>query len=281
VSPIGPGLVGHALEPIEWTWADREVMVYALSVGARLPDDLEWLYEKHGPRVSAGFALAGTTLALFPLVAALEIGLEALLHASQALEVRRPLPVGGRADVTRRIVGVWDKGRAAIVDVEDEIADADGVLAVARSSWWVQGAGGFGGERGAPRAVADVPSRPADLALSVPTTPEQAALHRLSGDRNPVHIDPGVARAAGQPRPFLHGLCTLGALAHALDRRLGADGRRVASLGGRFARPVFPGQTLEVEAWNDDGDDGPAASARVVVEGHVVLDAAHVAWTAG
>jgi acyl dehydratase len=269
VPEIGPGLVGHALEEIEWTWTDRDAMLYALSVGARLPEDLSYVYEGHGPRVAAPFPLAGTTLALFPLVDALGIEIKDLLHVAQTIELRRRPEPAGRAVVRRRVTGVWDKERAAIVDVEDVIEDDDGVLAVARSAWWVAGAGGFGGERGVRAAGAALPiHRPADLRVTIPTSPEQAALHRLVGDRNPVHIDPELARAAGQPRPFLHGLCTLGAVGHALDRAAGRH-RRLATLTGRFARPVFPGDTLFVEAW-EDGDG--ATVARVRVRDEVVAD---------
>lgn len=266
---IGPALVGHALEEIAWAWTDRDVMLYALSVGARLPEDLAFLYESFGPRVAAPFPLAGTTLALPPLVAELGIDLKDLLHLAQSVELRRPPAPAGHAVVRRRVTGVWDKERAAIVDVEDEVADDAGVLAVARSSWWVARAGGFGGERGA-RAASLAPSvhRPADLRVTIPTSPEQAALHRLAGDRNPVHIDPELARAAGQPRPFLHGLCTLGAVGHALHRAAGRH-RRLRSLTGRFTRPVFPGDTLFLEAW-EDGDG--ATSARVRVRDAVVVD---------
>ena len=270
---IGPGLVGHVLDPVEWTWTDHDVMLYALGIGARVPDDLAFVYEGRGPRVAATFPLAATTLALFPLIDALGIDPRALLHASQAIDLHRAPAVAGRAVVTRRITGVWDKGRAAIVDVQDTIVDAAGPLATARSAWWVEGAGGFGGERSGPAgpAVAAVPQdRAPDLTHVVATTAEQAALHRLSGDRNPVHIDPEVARAAGQPRPFLHGLCTLGVLGHALDT---AGRGRLTSLGGRFVGPVFPGDALVVEAWWVD-DGGGGAVARVRVGEEVVVGAA-------
>jgi acyl dehydratase len=270
VPAIGPGLVGHALDPIEWAWTDRDVMLYALGIGARLPGDLPFLYEGHGPRVAATFPLAATTLALFPLIDALGIDLRALLHASQAIELHRVPAASGRAVVTRRITGVWDKGRAAIVDVEDAIEDTAGPLATARSAWWVAGAGGFGGERSAlpgPPREAVPEDRAPDLTHVVPTTAEQAALHRLSGDRNPVHIDPEVAVAAGQPRPFLHGLCTLGALGHALDQAAAARGERLASLSGRFTRPAFPGDALTIEAWG--------GVARVRVGDEVVVGPAY------
>jgi acyl dehydratase len=280
VPAIDADLVGHVLEELEWTWTDRDVMLYALSIGARLPEDLPYLYESFGPRVAAPFALAGTTLALPPLVDALGIDVKDLLHLGQSVELPQVLPPAGRAVVARRVTGVWDKGRAAIVDVEDEIAEpASGdVLAVARSSWWVAGAGGFGGDRGAGGDSVVLPThRPADHRITIPTSPEQAALHRLAGDRNPVHIDPELARAAGQPRPFLHGLCTLGAAGHALDRLAGRH-RRLATLAGRFARPVFPGDTLFVEAW---ADGEGAVVGRVRVRDVVVVDGVRAGYVGG
>jgi acyl dehydratase len=281
VPAIGPGLVGHALDPLPWEWDDRDVMLYALGIGARLPKDLDFVYEGRGPSVAAPFPLAATTLALFPLIDALGIEVRALLHASQAIELHRVPAAAGRATVTRRITGVWDKGRAAIVDCEDAIEDGDGRLATARSAWWVEGAGGFGGERSAPGGAAEAPpsipeDRAPDVRVVVATTAEQAALHRLSGDRNPVHIDPAVARAAGQPRPFLHGLCTLGALGFALEKAAAREGRRLASLAGRFTRPVFPGDELVVEGWWGAG----TAAARVRVGDDVVLGAASAGFVA-
>jgi acyl dehydratase len=274
VPAIGPGLAGRDIATITYTWDDRDVILYALGIGARLPGDLPFVSE-HAPgglRVTPTFALAPMTLLLAPLVAALGIDLRALLHAGQTLEVHRVPAAAGAATVSRRIAGVQDKGRAALVVCEDVLADGDGPLATARSSWWIAGAGGFGAPApdGLPAApVPGIPAgRPADWRATVATTAEQAALHRLSGDRNPVHIDPDMARGAGQPRPFLHGLCTFGALGHALGRAA-EPGRRLASLDGRFTRPVFPGDTLALEAWWASA--GAEAVARVAVDGELVL----------
>jgi acyl dehydratase len=264
--------------PFAHEWREADAILYSLGIGARLPGDLPFLYEHHAPdglAVEPTFALSAVTRLLPPLVEALGLDLRALLHAAQALEVHRVPPAAGRCTVTRAITGVWDKGSAAIVDCEDQVADAEGPLATARSRWWVRGAGGFGGpgrpaDDGAPPPA---PQRPADWRHVVATTPEQAALHRLSGDRNPVHIDPALAREAGQPAPFLHGLCTFGLTGHALDRAAG-PGRRLASLGGRFTRPVFPGQALTVEAWWT----GDGARVRVHSPDGVVLDRGEAAF---
>jgi acyl dehydratase len=71
-------------------------------------------------------------------------------------------------------------------------------------------------------------------------------LYRLSGDLNPLHIDPEVARAAGFERgPILHGLCTFGFMARSVVRgACGGDERRLLALGAQFRKPVWPGDRL-------------------------------------
>lgn len=265
-------MIAHGeIAAFDYEWNDRDVILYALGIGALLPGDLELLYENAPLRTAPTFALAPMAGLVMPMVAALEIELPALLHAGQELTMARPLPVQGQARVTRRVVEVVDKGRAALVVCEDAVGD----YATARSTWWIEGRGGFGGAACAavtppPPAI---PERAPDFSAAWTTTTEQAALHRLSGDRNPVHIDPGVAATTGQPRPFLHGLCTFGALGLALDRAAGPQ-RRLVSLAGRFTKPVFPGDTLAFEAW----DGGTVA--RVMVGGATVLGPVRVGYGA-
>jgi acyl dehydratase len=273
---IGPGTVGLELGPVAFEWTERDAILYALGIGARHPDDLAYLYEGGGLRVEPTFALCAVSRMLPPLVAALDIDLLGLLHGTQSIELHRVPAPAGACSVTRRVTGAWDKGRAAIVDCEDVVADDEGPLATAHSSWWVEGAGGFGGPRSAPDRPPRIalPDRAPDLALTRSTTTEQAALYRLSGDLNPVHIDPEFARASGQPGAFLHGLCTFGLLAHALEIAAG-PGRRLTSIGARFTRPVFPGCDLDIAAWWEDGD---AAVAQVSVDGDRVLGPARATF---
>lgn len=77
---------------------------------------------------------------------------------------------------------------------------------------FVVGAGGFGGPRAGSKIIPCLPkpSRKADISVTQKTSVDQAALYRLSGDRNPLHIDPNMAQIAGFQKPILHGLCTLG-----------------------------------------------------------------------
>ena len=267
---IGPDLVGLEVDTVEHRWSASDAILYALGIGARHPRDLELLYERaspNGPRAAPTFALTACTLMLGPLVDALSIDLRHLLHAGQGFEINRVPPARGECLVQRRVVGVSDKGRAAIVECEDLVTDAYGTLASGRSQWWIDGAGGFGGVRdaGGTDAALLLPDRPADVQVSSTTDSEQAALYRLSGDLNPVHVDPQFARAAGQPRAFGHGLCTFGWLASSIAPP--GPARRIESLVARFTAPVFPGDELLVEAWSE----GQSAIAAVHSGGRLVL----------
>jgi acyl dehydratase len=102
----------------------------------------------------------------------------------------------------------------------------------------------------------------------LPTRPETALIYRLSGDPNPLHVDPAVAKAAGFPRPILHGLATFGIAGHAILKSLcGYDPARLKAIAGRFSAPVFPGETIRTEMWRD----GTVVSFRArVVERDVI-----------
>ncbi|MDI3422198.1 MaoC/PaaZ C-terminal domain-containing protein [Streptomyces sp. B-S-A12] len=123
-------------------------------------------------------------------------------------------------------------------------------------SLFAPGCGGFDGDRGP-----STPARaegPTTRRLSVDTHHRQAALYRLLGDRHAMHIDPAAARAAGMPRPFLHGLCSLAATTLALARRLGTHPAELLELEARFTAPVFPGDSLDVSVLADPGADSEA-----------------------
>jgi acyl dehydratase len=129
--------------------------------------------------------------------------------------------------------------------------------------------GGFGGERG-PASTDAIPQRPPDATITQATTPTQALLYRLSGDTNPLHADPALAAAGGFDRPILHGLCSYGFAARALLKVFGGnDPSRLRSIRARFAKPVFPGDVLTTELWQDGGT--VAFRTRVAARDEIVL----------
>lgn len=229
-------LAGRDLGTRRISYTDRDVILYALSVGARA-GDLDLVFERD-LRTLPTFAL---TLGVWAADEPRRLGAydpARALHGAQSLHVLRPLPVSGEIALAGRVSGVWDKGASAIVDVEVE---SD--YFTATYTLFIRGYGGWGGPRGPASAVE--PAGDAALARCA-TTPEQAALYRLTGDRHHIHIDPGAAVAAGLGRPVLHGLCTLGLAARALGEAVGAHPCDLRELYTRFAAPVWPGDTVDL-----------------------------------
>ncbi len=145
------------------------------------------------------------------------------------------------------------------------------------SSAFIRGEGGWGGDRGPSGPKNVPPERDPDHVVTYQTSPDQALVYRLSGDRNPLHTDPSFAAIGGFDRPILHGLCTYGftgrALLHAAVRQ---RPRPFHHIEGRFSSPVLPGEALTISVWNvGDGeslfttsavDPGNPASERVVID---------------
>lgn len=259
--PIDPEVaIGAELDDLTFAWTPSDVLLYHLALGAGArptdPRELRYSYERD-LRVLPTFATVAANLRIFepPAVSfpGIEVDLTKVVHGSQAVSVRRPIPVEGNAIARTRIVDVLDKGTAAVIVIETSVTTPDGsALWTSRASIFARGEGGFGGGRGSSERVG-VPGREPDAVIDTPTLPQQALLYRLCGDRNPLHIDPEFARSAGFEVPILHGLCTYGVVAKAVtDKMLDADVTRVGSFSVRFAGIVLPGETLRTRVWRSD-----------------------------
>lgn len=273
--PLDQSVIGVENEPAERSWDATDAILYALGVGAGLggpTGELEFTTENSEgveqhvlPTFGVLIARAGARRRLGGFDPAM------LVHAEQELTLPGRLPVRGTSRTTSRVTGIWDKGSGALVVTEAVAVDAASgrPLVTTRSSVFIRGEGGFGGERG-PSSAWQRPERPPDERIEYATRPEQALLYRLSGDRNPLHSDPAFAARAGFPRPILHGLCTYGFTGRALLHALcGSDPARFGSMSGRFARPVFPGESLTISIWVD----GPSALFQTSTErGGLVVD---------
>lgn len=83
------------------------------------------------------------------------------------------------------------------------------------------------------------------MEVDVTTRIEQAALYRLSGDFNPLHIDSAAAASAGFAQPILHGLCSYAISARVLIGYCGGGNPdRLKRIDASFRKAVIPGQTL-------------------------------------
>lgn len=273
-------LVGVPSAPFEHSWTSFDALLYAVGVGAGSGDPLKELEFTTENRV--GFAQRvlptfGVIIARHPVGLAVgEFDHTGLVAADQYLEQHAPIPPAGTVRTVSTVIGLHDKGSGALAVVENVAREATGgtVLVTSRSGYFIRGEGGFGASRG-PRTSWQLPDREPDRRLAYRTRPEQALIYRLTGDRNPLHVDPVFAGNAGFDRPILHGLCTYGITGRALLHAVcDSDPARFRSMYGRFTSPVQPGDELEVSIWLPDGDiPGDTALFRTSrTDGTVVLD---------
>ena len=252
------GIVGVRQGPWSQTWTSDDALLYALGVGAGQQDptaELAFTTENSEGIEQLALPTLAIVLAQFggPQKHLEGVDFTKLLHAEQSLTVHRPLPVSGQATLTTTVTDIFDKGNAGLVVTAIEAIDpADGApLFTTRSSVFVRGEGGFGGERG-PKSDFAFPDRSPDAEPHFRTRVDQALLYRLTGDRNRLHSDPKFAAAAGFEPPILHGLCTYGITARLLlNEFCGGDPAKLSAIDGRFTKPVTPGDELIVSAWRD------------------------------
>lgn len=265
----------------EISWDHKDIQLYHLGLGAGIPatdpDELRYTLESKLHVLPSFATVAGAGMAMMGGLAApgIEVNLAAVLHGGQSIELHRPIPVKGQARSTAKVAAVYDKGKAAVIVLRTEVADADGPLWTSDAQIFVRGEGGFGGDRG-PSVNTELPDREPDRIEERKIREEQALLYRLSGDWNPLHADPEFAKMAGFDQPILHGLCSYGmTLKAVVDTVLGGDVSRVRSYRTRFAGIVFPGETLRIRMWEEpdrvrvtvsavDRDDAPVLADTVV-----------------
>jgi acyl dehydratase len=272
--PINPDAVGTRSEPISTSWTSKDALLYAVGIGAGTSELAFTTENTNGvqQQVFPTFSVVVGWGKTNPLDGVGTFNFAMLVHGQQSVTLHRAIPVEGEALLTTEVVGVYDKGKAAVV-----VTDTAGVLASGeplftnRASVFIRGEGGWGGERG-PSGPANVPpERAPDHQVTYTTSPDQALIYRLSGDRNPLHSDPSFAALGGFDRPILHGLCTYGFTGRALLHTLaGSDPARFEHIEGRFSAPVRPGDALTVSIWSTG--DAEAVFTTATQDGTVVID---------
>ena len=183
------------------------------------------------------------------------------VHGEHYLELNTPFPKQATLNTTAKIVDIVDRRSGVTVCVGIWTSDSNG-QDICYNEWTsfvmkVPGAGAASKpiQRGAKTASHPPPNRKPDATVEQRTTPEQGALYRAaSGDLNPLHIDPAVAKAGGFPGPILTGTCTIGiGVKHIIDTFAGGDSSRFRNMKLRLSKPVFPGEIVKTEMWSEDG----------------------------
>jgi acyl dehydratase len=241
-----------------FTYTERDAMLYALALGLGSDPlnetELRFVYEKNlvaVPTLAAVIA-GGAGIGARQLGANYAM----VLHGEEDIVFHRPVAPSGTVIGDSGVAEVYDKGegKGALVVRRTVLRDAaDGEpIATINSGIFARADGGCGGAESGPPAPHPMPDRGAETSIEYVSRPDQAALYRLCGDRNPLHIDPAAAAKAGFKAPILHGLCNYGVTCRAvLEVYCGFDPARIASHAARFAAPFYPGETLKIDLWRD------------------------------
>ncbi|NWV68172.1 DHB4 enzyme, partial [Malurus elegans] len=257
------GIVGRQLATNVYKYTHLEPILYALGVGmsTKDPDHLKFLFEGSEEFCCLpSFGVIPAQTSMFDGVPSLP-GLNIDLAKPWASSLKQNLTLcpcssvlTGQLTSVSTVADILDKGSGAVLLIDVNTYCGKELVCYNQFSLFFVGAGGFGGKRTSEKAklTANPPKRPPDAVISDVTTADQAALYRLSGDWNPLHLDPSFAALGGFKKPILHGLCTFGfAARNVLKQFANNDVNRFKAIKVRFAKPVFPGQTLQTEMWKE------------------------------
>ena len=248
--PLNLDIVGKDLAPASFDYDWKTCALYALGIGAGA-GELPFVFEQAEPfRVFPSFAVVPTFPVIVDALGQVNADWRTLVHGEQTITMHAAIPKQGRFVTVGRVSKILDKGKGAIVLIDTETRADDALLFETQYSIFCRGQGDFGGDRGArPELLEPAPGAAPAFEWSGQTTANQAMLYRLSGDLNPLHIDPKLATKVGFEGPILHGLCTYGFATRAIVAELcGGDPTRLARFSARFSQTVYPGDALTIRA---------------------------------
>ena len=238
-------------------YSDRDRMLYALATGFGVdplnPKSLPYVTETRGHHTVPTMA---STLAYPEFLVECGWDYRKVLHSEQKLDLYRPLPAAAKMLVNYRVDSVVDRGvkKGAVVRVvtDARLKRDDTAMFTSETTLIARGDGGIGGPSAPLQVPHRLPKRDPDLSCDMSVRRDQALLYRLTGDRNPLHADPTVARAAGFEGPILHGLCTYGMACHAVLKTIcDYDFTLISGFNVKFSAPVYPGDTVTTDMWQD------------------------------
>jgi len=282
-----PDEVGQKQINADFKYSEKDCILYSLGIGVSVkePSNLKFLFEGHETfSAFPTYAVIPGQLAVMSshltlnAIPGREIELSQILHGEQYIELFKELPTSGTLKSVGTVADVLDKGKNAVILYNVETFDEnDEKVVFNQMSVVVVGGGNFGGNRTSTKAVptADHPDRSPDAIFTETTSMDQAAIYRLSGDSNPLHIDSNFSLIAGFKKPIIHGLCSFGFAARHVLLRYGDNNPSLfKAIKVRFAQPVYPGQTLQTRMWRNQNriyfETAVAETSRVAIAGGYV-----------
>jgi acyl dehydratase len=251
--PLDMTQVGRPCDARSFSYTWKDAVLYALGVGAKR-DELDWLYERRGPKVLPSFVVVPMFEPMLECIVKTGGDLSMVVHGKQSVRMHAELPPAATLSTVAKLRGIYDMRRFAVLVVDCEVRkDSGELLAETSSQIIIRGAGGFGGETPPkePKVVEAPKAEAPHFAIEERTSFEQALLYRLSGDINPLHVDPAFAASVGfEAGPILHGLCTFGHMVrHVAKGACGGDASKLTAFEAKFSKPVWPGDTLVTQGW--------------------------------
>ncbi|RKF62291.1 Peroxisomal hydratase-dehydrogenase-epimerase [Erysiphe neolycopersici] len=246
-------------EETEFQYQEKDVILYNIGIGAK-SKDLKYVFEMDDDFQSLPtfgvipFFLTSPPFSFSDIVP--NFSPMMLLHGEQYLEILSyPIPTSATLASHAKLIEVVDKGSAAIVKIGTTTINKNTgtPLFYNENTIFIRGSGNFGGarkpqDRGDATALNKPPHRKPDIITEEKTSEDLAAIYRLSGDFNPLHINPEFAAMGGFKAPILHGLCTFGIA----GKHVYNSFSKFRSIKARFSGTVIPGQTLITEMWKED-----------------------------
>ncbi len=275
---LNPAAIGNRIGPLtkEYNWKD--VVLYALGVGAGF-QDLEYCYENR-LKVIPSFSIATVFEFLAEVALNSKADLTGILHGEQDIIFHHEIPTEGKLTTEGTITHMYDKGAdtGALVVAEADTYHSNGrKLFTNIFTLFSRRDGGFGGPN-APQETVEFPDRSPDFVEESRPSADQPLIYRLSGDIFQLHVDPDFARASGFEKPIMHGLCTHGYACRAVIKHLfPGEPERMIRFRNRFSKTLYPGVPIKTQIWRIE--EGKAVFRTINAEtGEIALDKGLVEW---